>query len=146
MNSHVSYTRQVNVNGCRATTRAASHGRRANFARTRSNFKNLQAAAGGCCGLRLIFSDFALEKSLLPFHVSGGRCAMEGEREAPVRPITNPSSFLRACSLIPNEMAKICFTRVSPCSSFKAGSLKCLRTSRNTCYSQYTVHHALRCL
>lgn len=33
-------------------------------------------------GFASFFSDFALEKSLLPFHVSGGRCAME-EGEAP---------------------------------------------------------------
>ena len=39
-------------------------------------------AAGGEGTLRLIFLDFALEKSLFPFHVSGGRWA-ERERRPP---------------------------------------------------------------
>ena len=34
-------------------------------------------------GFASFFSDFALEKSLLPFHVSGGRCAMEEPNHQP---------------------------------------------------------------
>ena len=49
-----------------------------------NEFPKQRQESAGC--FASFFSDFALEKSLPPFHVSGGRCA--------VRPITNPSSFL----------------------------------------------------
>ena len=105
------------MNGCRAPTRATGKLCKDSIEFPKRAGKNLRAAAAARSAL-FFFQISPLRKVCFRFMF------LAVERERRPRPITNPSF-----SLIPNEMAKICFTRVSPCSSFKAGSLQGLQPS-----------------